>query len=364
MVQDDVKENIKNTYTRFIRVRVLAWIISSIVAILAGRMFYLQMIRGNYYKKLADTNCVDIVKARAPRGYIYDRNYRPMVVNKPSFAVSVIPYYFTQNRDMEKALTGLSAILGVDPQDIKDRLAQTRDYKLEPITLKRDLSEKELSLLAEKSIEISGLTVEQEPVRSYGLGSVASHILGYVGEINDDQLKGGRYPDYTAGDIIGQTGVENYYDRELRGDDGVMYILTDAHGKQKEIIQTVAPKQGTNIVLTIDSRLQQYGEELLKKTGFAGSIVASDPKTGEILCMASKPGLQPEIFFRRGGPAKNGRTLCATRTNPFTNRAMQGLYSPGSIFKVAVGLGALNEKVITQRLLPLRGHILDKDMAV
>jgi penicillin-binding protein 2 len=345
MVQDDVKENIKNTYTRFIRVRVLAWIVSSIIVILTGRMFYLQVIRGAYYKKLADTNCVNIVKARAPRGCIYDRNYKPLVVNKPSFAVSVIPYYFMQNKDMEKAIAGLAAILDEEPQDIKDRLAQTRDYKLEPITLKRDLSEKELSLLAEKSIEISGLTVEQEPVRSYDLGSTASHILGYVGEINEEQLKGGRYPDYAAGDIIGQTGVENFYDRDLRGDDGVMYILTDAHGKQKEIMQTVPPKQGKNLVLTIDCRLQKFAEGLLEKTGFAGAIVASDPKTGEILCMVSKPDYNLK-YFSGSVDTKEWKQLLRDKKNPLNNRAIQGLYSPGSIFKVTVGLGAINEKVI------------------
>ena len=345
MVQDDVKENIKNTYTRFIRVRVLAWIVSGIITLLAGRMFYLQVIRGGYYKKLADSNCVSIVKARAPRGYIYDRNYKPLVANKPSFIVSVIPYYFTQNKDAEKAISGLAAILDMAPQDIKDRLAQTRDYKLEPITIKRELSEKELSLLAEKSIEISGITVGQEPDRSYDLGSTASHMLGYVGEITDDQLKGGKYPDYSAGDIIGQTGVENYYDTDLRGDDGVMYILTDAHGKQKEILQTLQPKQGKNLVLTIDYRLQKHAEDLLEKSGFAGAIVASDPKTGEILCMVSKPDYDLK-YFSGSVDEKEWKRLIRDKKNPLSNRAIQGLYSPGSIFKITVGLGALNEKVI------------------
>lgn len=345
MVKEDVKENIKNTYIRFVRVGVIAWITGAAALILLGRLFYLQVVRGSYYKKIADSNCVNLVKDRAARGYIYDRNYKPLVINKPSYAVSIIPYYFSRNKDLDKSIEGLALILDMDPADIKEKLAQTRDYKLEPITIKRGLSEEELSILAEKSIEMSGITVGQEPKRVYEQESLASHILGYVGEISDEQLKGSRYKGYQPGDIIGMTGVENSYDKELRGEDGVMYILTDAHGKQKEVIQTIAPKQGKNVVLTIDSRLQRYAEQLLEDTGFAGSIIASDPKTGEILCMVSKPDYNLKYFSGRID-ARQWKQLLRDKKNPLNNRSIQGLYSPGSIFKVAVGSGAIEENIV------------------
>ncbi len=345
MVKEDIKENIKNAYKRLVRLRAVAWLVGAAVIVLAGRLFYLQVIRGGYYRKLADTNCVNLVKARAPRGYIYDRNYRQLVINKSSYSVSIIPYYFMQNKDFEKSISGLAAILRMEPEEIKEKLARTMEYKLEPITIKRNLNEKEMSILAEKSIETSGITVGQEPKRFYEHGSVASHILGYVGEISEQQLKYDRYEPYSPGDIIGLTGVENSYDRDLRGKDGVMYILTDAHGRQKEVIETVQPKHGRNVVLTIDYRLQKYAEQLLQDSGFTGSIVASDPKTGEILCMVSKPDYDMK-YFSGSIDAREWKRLLRDKHDPLNNRAIQGLYSPGSIFKVAVGLGAINEKVV------------------
>jgi penicillin-binding protein 2 len=166
-----------------------------------------------------------------------------------------------------------------------------------------------------------------------------------VAEITDEQIKGNRYKDYLPGDMVGMTGVENSYDKELRGKDGVMYILTDAHGKQKEVLETVAPRQGNNIVLTIDARLQKYAEQLLDATGFAGSIIASDPKTGEILCMVSKPDYNLK-YFSGGIDRKQWKQLLRDKKNPLNNRSIQGLYSPGSIFKVAVGAGAIEEKIV------------------
>lgn len=348
MVKDDIKENIKNTYIRFVRVRLIAWIAGIAAAVLVSRLFYLQVIKGAYYKKIADSNCVNLVKDRAPRGYIYDRNYRALIINNPSYSVSVIPFYFAKNKNPEKAVEELAEILDMDPLDISEKLSRTMDYKLEPITIKRGLDETELSVINEKSIELRGLSVGQEPKRVYESGSLASHLLGYTGEITDEQIKGKRYGGYFPGDIIGMTGVENSYDKELRGSDGVMYILTDAHGRQKEVIETVKPRQGKNIVLTIDARLQKHAEQLLQDSGFAGSIIASDPKTGEILCMVSKPDYNLKYFSGRID-GRYWKQLLRDKKNPMNNRSIQGLYSPGSIFKVAVGLGAIQEKVVTPK---------------
>jgi penicillin-binding protein 2 len=220
---------------------------------------------------------------------------------------------------------------------------------LSQIPVKRDISEKEFALLEEKKIEISGLTVTQEPIRRYDNKNLASHILGYVGEIGDDQMKQTRYKDArAAGDIIGQTGIENFYDEVLRGQDGQKLILTDASGKQKEIIKTIPPVQGKNLVLTIDSRLQRFAENLLIKHNYRGVIIAQDPRSGEIMCMASEPDFNLQ-YFSGGVDTKEWKNLLRNKAYPLTNRAVQGLYSPGSIFKVAVGSGALNENVITTK---------------
>lgn len=350
--QDDISEKIKGAYKSLLRVNTLGWIFSVCVLLLFLRVSYLQTVKGNYYKKQSDENCTTVEKIPAARGEIYDRNYVPLVANRPAYTFGIIPRYFAQNQDRKKALDSLSVILDMPAEDIEEKISRggsSANFLLSQIPVKRNISEKEFALLEEKKIEISGLTVTQEPIRRYDYKNVASHILGYVGEIGDDELKSMKYKDTkSAGDIIGQTGVENVYDDILRGEDGQKLILTDASGKQKEIIKTIPPKQGKNIVLTIDYRIQKYAEKLLEKYNFKGCIIVQDPRTGEILCMASKPDYDLE-YFSGGVNPREWKNLIRNKAYPLTNRAVQGLYSPGSIFKVAVGSGALNENVITTK---------------
>ena len=346
MAKDDIREKIKGVYKSFVRLKFIGWVVSITAVLLIARLFYLQLIRGPFYKKLADTNCVNLVKDRAPRGDIYDRNYKKLVGSKPSYAVSIIPFHFAKNEDKEGAIKELAAILKMKEWAIREKMEKTTDYILEPVVLKRDITEKELSLLAEKEIEINGISVSQEPKRFYEYGSLGSHLLGYVGEIADRQLKLKRYKKYRAGDVMGQSGVENYYDRMLRGKDGVIYILTDARGRQKDIIDKIEPAQGKHLVLTIDYRLQKFAEKLMDKRGYKGVVIASIPKTGEILCMVSKPDYNLDYFSGKID-IRHWKKLVRNKNNPLTNRAVQGLYSPGSIFKIADGIGALEEKIVS-----------------
>ncbi|MCX7699221.1 MAG: penicillin-binding protein 2 [Candidatus Goldbacteria bacterium] len=343
MAKDEITDNIKNIYKRFIRILFLAWIVSFFVVVILIRLFYIQIIKGDYYRKLADSNCINIVKIRAPRGYIYDKNYKPLVINKATYQLSIIPYYFKKNQDINRSLDEISKIIKVPSEEIMEKLKESREYILEPIVVKRNLNEQEISQIEEKAIEINGISISQEPVRFYNYNSLASHIIGYTGEISLNQLK--KDKDYYPGDIVGQTGVENFYDKELRGKDGVMYILTDAYGRQKEIIKTIAPKQGNNLVLTIDYNLQKYAENIMEENNYKGVIIASNPKTGEILCMVSKPDYDLN-YFSGTIDIKEWKRLIRDKDNPLNNRVVQGLYSPGSIFKIVVGSGGLNEKII------------------
>lgn len=343
MAKYEVIENIKNIYQRFVRIKFIAWIVSIAVIVVITRLFYIQIIKGDYYRKLAESNCVNLIKIRAPRGYIYDKNYKPLVVNKATYQLNIIPYYFKKNQDIKKALTDISKIINMSIEEIEEKIKEYREYILEPIVIKRNLNEQELSRLEEKAIEINGISISQEPIRYYNYDSFASHIIGYTGEISQNQLRNNK--DYFPGDIIGQAGVENFYDKEIRGKDGVMYILTDAFGRQKEIIKTLPPKQGNNLVLTIDYNLQKYAEKLMDEHNYKGVIVASNPKTGEILCLVSKPDYNLN-YFSGTIDIKEWKKLIRDKDNPLNNRVVQGLYSPGSIFKIAVGTGGLNEKVI------------------
>lgn len=345
MKKYSILENIKDIHRRFLRVKFLAWTATIIFIILFIRLFYIQIINGDNYRKLAEANCVSIIKKTAPRGYIYDRNYNELVINVPSFKLNIVPFYFLKNENFEKAIMELSVILDISPEEIKEKVKQERQYILEPVTIKRNLSEKELSLLEEKKIDIKGISIEQEPKRKYPFKNTAAHTLGYISEITREQLLDSSYKDYKAGDIIGQTGIEKYYDKILRGEDGAIYILTDAKGKQIKILKEINFKQGKNIVLTIDAKLQKFAEQLMEKHKYKGVIIAEDPKTGEILCIVSKPDYDLS-FFSGNIDVKYWKKLLRDKDNPLTNRVVQGLYSPGSIFKIVVGLGGLNEKII------------------
>lgn len=345
MAKSNITESIKKAHKKFARVKFLGWIVAGCAVLFAARLFYLQLVRGGYYRQLADENCISIVKQPAPRGYIYDRNYNELVVNEPSFNVSIVPFHFSRQQEKEAMIRDLAAILEMDPAEINEKLSQQREYLLQPVVIKRDLSKKELAALAEKRASVPGLTVSEEPKRSYPYNSLASHVLGYVGEVNAEQLKKKSYSAYRRGDVIGQTGIEAYYDMTLRGQDGITYILTDARGRQLKEIGRVQPKQGKNVVLTIDYRLQRFAEAKMEEYNYNGVIVASDPETGEILCAVSKPDYDLNYFSGKIN-LKQWKKLIRDKGKPLTNRLTQGLYSPGSIFKIAVGCGALNENII------------------
>ncbi|MBN2755258.1 MAG: penicillin-binding protein 2 [Candidatus Goldbacteria bacterium] len=345
MVKNDIRENIKSVYQNFLRVKFFGWMAGVAVILLAGRLFYLQVIKGAYYAKLAESNSVTFVRESAPRGYIYDRNYRAIVTNSPAYSAGIIPYYFKTNNKMEKVIREIADVLEIEPSEIEEKMKESGVHVFEPIILRRALTLKQLSELTEKTVEVNGITVLQEPQRQYPYGSLASHVIGYTGEITANQIKNTKYKGYRPGDIIGQTGIENYYDKILRGKDGLVYIITDAMGRQKKIAEKVESQQGKNIVLTIDFRLQKYAEQLMENTDFNGVIIAIEPKTGDILCMVSKPGYDLNNFSGRIN-AKYWKKILRDKANPLNNRAIQGLYSPGSIYKIVTGSGALNENIV------------------
>lgn len=352
MAKDNVADKIKSVYKSLVRVNLLGWIVSICMLFLLFRVFYLQVVRGGYYKQQSDENCISVIKIPAPRGYIYDRNYIPLVINKTSYTFSIIPVNFRQNQDRQKALNSISSIVDMTTEEIEGKLTKggaSTEYLLSPVKIKRNISEKELSLLLEKKIEINGISVSQEPIRYYDKKNLASHVLGYVGEVTDEQIKLTKYNKVRSiGDIIGQTGIENYYDDILRGEDGATLILTDAQGRQKKEIKTTPPKQGKNLVLTIDYRMQNFAERLLDKYEYKGVIIVQVPKTGEILCMASKPDYNLNNFSGNID-IREWKKIIRNKGNPLNNRAIQGQYSPGSIFKIAIGTGALNEGIITTK---------------
>ena len=310
--------------------------------VLLAKAFYLQVVRGEYYADKARSNMLRRYLVRAPRGRIFDRKGRPLALNRPSFNLYVVPGDVGK-KTMPELLKHLSRYLGIDAEKVREKLVRARERKRmwTPVLVKRDLSQKELALVEERDWLFPGAIVIPEGKRYYPNGILASHVLGYVGEVNEKELRKG---DYYPGDMVGRSGVEEEYEDVLRGIPGWEKWEVDATGKKRRLLDTSRPVPGDDVYLTIDLDLQKKAQELLK--GKQGCIVAMDPQTGEILAMASAPEFDPNLFAR-GISAKDWRRLVKDKTHPLQNRCIQGLYPAGSVFKIVVALAGLETGKIT-----------------
>lgn len=303
------------------------------------RLWYIQIVKWQELRFLSENNRIRLRKIPAVRGMIWDRSGRVLADNRPSFNVMVMP----EDVDNLKGLASqLSQLLHLPPGDIERAITDRDRPPFQPVTVKRDISWSELSLLKTHSLDLPGVEIRIEPIRTYPYGAMAAHILGYVGEINKEELKEKR--GYTMGDWVGKCGVEWRWEGHLRGIDGGRQVEVDAVGKEIRVISEVPPAPGHNLYLTIDLDLQRYGEELLgEKTGV---IIAMDPATGEILAYCSRPSFQP-VLFAEGISAKEWETLTSHPLRPLHNKGIQGLYPPGSVFKIVTAAAGLEEGVIT-----------------
>ncbi len=307
-----------------------------LVLVLLAKAFYLQVVRGEYYRWRARNICLRRYQVRAPRGRIYDRKGRPLAINRPSFNFYVIPGYLGKG-DKPLLLENLSKYLGLSKVEVEAKLAKNKGDRWTPLILKRDLSQGELALVEERDWLFPGTMVVAEGKRCYPHGPLAAHLLGYMGEVGEKEL---RSDDYYPGDMVGRSGVEKEYEGVLRGTPGWEQWEVDAHGKKRRLKDSSRPVPGDDIYLTLDLDLQEVAEGLLK--GKQGAIVAMDPRTGEILAMASSPSFDPNMFVKGISP-KEWEALSQNKFHPLQDRCIQGLYPAGSVFKIVVALAGLEE---------------------
>jgi penicillin-binding protein 2 len=298
------------------------------------RLAQLQLIDGRRYQRMAVENAAKTIVAPAPRGIIYDRNGKVMVANRPIFSVQVLPELLSSPDEAkrERVLAKLGELLG-EPIEF-DRSAG------KPIIIKTNVPPEVAVRIEEDKDELEGVVVNAIPVRYYPYGSVAAHLLGYVGEIGPDDLKKMKGEGYRLGDSIGQAGIEKYYDREIRGVDGGKKVEVDAFGAPIRLLESLEPMPGADVKLTIDLDLQIAAEKAL--AGKEGAVVIIDPKTGELLAMVSHPNFDPNLFIDQLDKSK--WWALNQKSHPFMNRAM-AIYPPGSIFKVVTMSAALTENL-------------------
>lgn len=330
---------------RLVRRRVVvgAVAIFLLALVLVARMYHLQVTQYEYHSTLSENNRVHVQPIPPNRGLIYDRNGVLIADNRPSFSLTVTR---ERTENLQQELQALVEILGLTEEDkaiFEKRMKQGR-RPFEPVPIMFELSEEQIARIAVNQYRLPGIDVTAQFVRHYPLGEHFAHSVGYVGRINEAELKVLDPVNYSGTHHIGKTGVEKFYEAELHGTVGYEEVETNARGRVLRVLKRTDPVPGKDIVLSIDSKLQAKAEEALG--GRRGAIVAIQPATGEVLAMVSQPSYDPNLFVT-GISFKDYSALRDSIDRPLYNRVLRGLYPPGSTVKPAVALAGLDAGVVT-----------------
>ncbi len=308
---------------------------SALLSIHVFRLAQLQIVRGNYHRQLADNNRIRRLPMVADRGNIVDRNGKVLAANQLSRAIYVYPREQSP-ASWKQTAAKLGPILGMEPQKILQEIEKVKDsYRSAlPIRLVRNLKEEAFTALAEAG-DIPGLEIQPESTRYYPHKNLAAHVMGYIGEATEDQLR--KHPDFPMGMLVGQMGLERLQDDQLRGTWGNRLYEVDVKGKELQMLGIQRPIPGKELKTTLDIRLQEAAEKGL--AGRRGAVVVLDPKTGAVMALASGPTFDPNMFTRRI-TQKEVDEVFNNPQKPFLNRALQG-YPPASTFKIISTIAGL-----------------------
>jgi penicillin-binding protein 2 len=309
--------------------------------VLLSGFWIIQVLKNQHYTTLANRNITKDIEIKAPRGFILDRYYNRLSENKLKFTLSLVK---EDTQDLEKSIETASSITGMKKKDILAKIEKYKDYPGSfMIPLEKGLPREEAIYIESRSDELPEFRIEIEPARAYPYKKIASHILGYISELTAEELEEKKNEGYKPGDIIGKSGIEKKYEWALRGVKGIRTVAKDNLGRVRELLEEKKPVIGKTVVLTINIELQEFVEKLFKD--YNGTIGIVELKTGDILAMVSKPNFNPEFFSGILEPAE-WLTLVNDPDRPLHNKFIQGLYSPGSTFKIVMALAGLQENVI------------------
>jgi len=342
------------------RLGILAVVVLLAFSVLGFRLWFLQMISGDQYTVMADNNRLRTVTIEAPRGVVYDRGGpdegSALVENRAGLSVGILPMDL---RNEEQVVPRLASILEVPEDELWQKIETAKEDPYVVTVLKEDVSEDDVvAYLEEHRVEFPGVRIEKAYLRDYPRDAFGTHLLGYVGEISEEELQGEKFRPLKAGAKVGKDGIEHTYDNFLRGVDGTSTVEVDSAGRPKREVSMSPPLPGKNLWLTIDSSLQDAAErgiaegiELAQSQGFAGAdagvVVALDPRSGEVLAMASYPDYPLSLWVGGMGDQEYATLTAEDSNNPLFDRALKGLYPAASTFKPFVALAALENDVIT-----------------
>ncbi|WP_439887409.1 penicillin-binding protein 2 [Pseudomonas sp. MBLB4123] len=330
---------------RLIRARALvgALVVLLLTAVLVVRLYYLQVVQYEYHSTLSENNRVHVQPIPPSRGLIFDRNGVIIADNRPSFSLTL-----TRERagDWEQVLDVIVEVLelGTDERALFEKRVRQGRRPFEPVPVLFELTEEQIARVAINQFRLPGVEVVARLVRHYPLGEHFAHSVGYVGRINEKELKELDPVAYSGTHHIGKTGIERFYEAQLHGEVGYEEVETNARGRVLRVLKRTDPLPGKDIVLTLDARLQRAAEEALG--GRRGAIVAIQPATGEVLAMVSQPSFDPNPFVTGIG-FQAYADLRDSIDRPLYNRVLRGLYPPGSTIKPMVAVAGLDAGVVT-----------------
>lgn len=322
------------------RLLVGAIFVLTLVTILLGRLFYMQVMQYQRYHLLAENNRISLVPLAPNRGFIVDRNDKILADNFSAFTVEIA---VDKVRDTKKTIAEIASLIEITPAHIRRfRKLQAESHEFDSIPLKNKLSDEEVAILAANHYRLPGVEVKSRLFRNYRAGPGMAHVVGFIGRINDTDMKrlnaDKRAENYVGSTHIGKVGLEQSYEKLLHGRAGVEQMETDSGGRALRVLARVPPVSGSDLKLYLDVELQQIAEQAFGD--FRGSLVAMDPRTGGVLALVSRPGFDPNLFVD-GIDSDTWKSLNESPERPMVNRALRGIYPPGSTIKPFMALAGL-----------------------
>lgn len=325
------------------RLNILRGAIGVAFGLLACGFWFFQVVQHAKFKEMAENNHQRTLTLRAPRGVIFDRTGRLLVENRNSFNISIVREH---TLDIDRTMRVLSSVTGFDEKAIREIVERhRREPSYRPIVVISDATLAQVAAVTARRLdfELPDVIVQEVPTREYPDEAMAAHLIGYVGEANEEQMTS---DDVSTGSIVGQFGVERVYNKLLMGADGARRVVVNSVGREIRTLEEIPPVQGRRLQLTINYAMQKAAEDAFHAYGYWGSAVVLEPRTGEVLTLTSLPAFDPNDFAT-GIDRATWASLNTDKLRPLQNRAIQGRYSPGSTFKVLIATAALEEGVIT-----------------
>jgi len=325
------------------RILVISFVVGAIFFLLLLRLWHLQILSTDDYRSMSENNRLRFVPVAASRGAIMDRSGKVLVSNRPSFSLAVVPQEVT---DRDGLLDRLARLLGLDRAELAERWNKVKGRaKYYPVVLASNISRDQVEIIEENRLRLPGVEVEMKPVREYSSNLLAAHLLGYIGEVSDDEMDKKGNEEFNPGDYVGKNGIERSWENELHGNDGGRQLEVDARGRVLRTVSESYPTVGNSVVLTIDAAVQKQAEKAFGDQ--AGAAVVLDVNSGEVLAFVSNPSFDPALFSGKL-PADIWKSYLDDKRHPLENKALTGQYPPGSTFKIITALAGLEEGKITE----------------